>query len=303
MQWQVFRGSDAVRRDLLSGKQLRGAAWMRVHHDVYADSRLDRDHALACRAFGLRLPVSAVFAGPSAAHLHGVEHAAGFADDVHVIVPPETGVRSRPAMRVHAIELESDEWEAINGLRRTTPMRTVWDVACWSELAHAVGILDRLLDDGLVAPDDLTAIAARYEDSPSLGRALRVFELADARSRSHEESHLRIRLVVAGLPPPMARYPVELNSGRVLHPGVAWPDFRVAVELDERSPTNDERPLNDERPSTNDGDPEILRRYQRSQLIAAGWDVLHVTGQQLQRDFTTFVTDVRKALLGRGWLP
>jgi len=289
LQWQVFRGSDAVRRELLSWSQLRGAGWIHVGHDVYADSRIERDHALACRAVGLRLPVSAVFAGPSAAHLHGIERAAGYDDEVHVIVPGELRLRSRPALRIHNIDLESDEWDAINGLRRTTPVRTAWDVACWAELTHAVGILDRLLQSGLVGPEDLADLAERNDGNHCRGRALRVFELTDARSRSHAESHLRIRLVTAGLPRPVARFPVGLNSGRVLHPEVAWPDFRVAVELDSGCPKDEEA--------------AVLYRFQRGQLIAAGWVVLQVTVQQVHRDFTTFVTDVRKALLGRGWRP
>jgi hypothetical protein len=44
---------------------------------LYADARLERDHELYCRAAALRLPHSVVFAGPSAAHLDGVRHAAG----------------------------------------------------------------------------------------------------------------------------------------------------------------------------------------------------------------------------------
>lgn len=87
LAWQVFRGSDAVRRGLLTRHQLRGASWVRLLHDVYADARLDRDHGLACRAAVLRLPPEAAIAGPSAAYLLGVDHAASFTDDVHVLVP------------------------------------------------------------------------------------------------------------------------------------------------------------------------------------------------------------------------
>ncbi len=85
---RVFRGREAVRHGLITPDHLRSRAWIRLRHDVYADARLARDHELACRAALARLRPTAVLAGPSAAFLHGVEHAAGYEDDVHVITPP-----------------------------------------------------------------------------------------------------------------------------------------------------------------------------------------------------------------------
>ncbi|MGC4786979.1 hypothetical protein ACLQ22_03905 [Micromonospora sp. DT178] len=102
LAWQVFRGSDAIRQGLVTEHQLRSSAWLRLRHDVYADARLDRDHALACRAAALRLPPEAVVAGPSAAYLHGVEHAASFADDVHVLVPRTMRLGPQRGLRVHS---------------------------------------------------------------------------------------------------------------------------------------------------------------------------------------------------------
>jgi hypothetical protein len=296
LQWQVFRGSDAVRRDLVSVNQLRSTAWVRVRHDVYADSRIRLDHALACRATALRLPVSAVFAGPSAAYLHGVEHAAGYNDDVHAILPPELRPRSSQGLRIHATEIEADEVEALDGLRRTTPARTVWDVACWAELTHAVSIVDRLLRRGQVSRADLDEVVERHATHLSRSRAQRVVDLSDPRARSAAESRLRIRLVTAGLPRPVARHPVELGDGRVLHPELAWPRFQVAVEIDSRCTGERCRCLDDV-------DPELTRHHSRRQMTAIGWTVLPVTPHQMRRDFADFVTSVRLALLDRGWRP
>ncbi|MEH0969726.1 hypothetical protein V6U77_01105 [Micromonospora sp. CPCC 205546] len=103
LAWQVFRGSDAIRQGLVTEHQLRSSAWLRLRHDVYADARLARDHALACRAAVLRLPPEALVAGPSAAYLHGVEHAASFADDVHVLVPRAMRLGPQRGLRVHSV--------------------------------------------------------------------------------------------------------------------------------------------------------------------------------------------------------
>jgi hypothetical protein len=99
LAWQVFRGADAISAGRLTPNALRSLAWTRLRYGVYADSRLAADHALACRAVALRLPPGAVIAGRSAAFLHGVDHAASFSDDVHVIMPPPGRLGSRRGLR------------------------------------------------------------------------------------------------------------------------------------------------------------------------------------------------------------
>jgi very-short-patch-repair endonuclease len=75
----------------------------------------------------------------------------------------------------------------------------------------------------------------------------------------------------------------------VLHPDLAWPEFRVAVEYDGHW----------------HGDPDQLHRDRRrlNQLVAAGWLVLHVTSRRLNLDFPSVLREVRTALVSRGWRP
>ncbi|WP_416902154.1 endonuclease domain-containing protein [Micromonospora echinospora] len=116
---------------------------------------------------------------------------------------------------------------------------------------------------------------------------IRVFGLADAGAQSPPESHLRVRLVLAGLPRPVTQHPVRVPSGLVLHPDLAWPEFKVAVEYDGRW----------------HADPEQLHRDRRrlNQLVGAGWLVLHVTGRRLRHDFAALLREIRAALASRGW--
>jgi hypothetical protein len=400
---QVFRGSDVVRRGLLTRHQLRGASWLRLRHDVYADARLDRDHALACRAALLRLPPGTLIAGPSAAYLHGVEHAAGFADDVHVLLPLTTRADAQPGIRVHRIRpdvfptradllvadtaTESPSISAsgpdptniastITGqvstssttdrasatspvtarasttcstidrasiasisagrtgnaghharpvptsalatsvrpvtraappvnrragrvgegpiwpgpsawLPRTDPAACAWETAVWADPVRAVGVIDTLLGRGLVSRGTLADMADRNGGRPGGRRASWVFGLADPAAQSPPESHLRVRLVLAGLPRPVAQHPVRLASGLVLHPDLAWPQFRVAVEYD----------------GTWHADADQLHRDRQrlNQFVGAGWLVLHVTSRRLHRDFAAVVREVRAALIAQGW--
>ncbi|HEX5543749.1 MAG TPA: hypothetical protein VFX60_19700 [Micromonospora sp.] len=289
LAWQVFRGSDVVSRGLLTRHQLRSSAWVRLRHDVYADARLERDHELACRAAALRLPSSAVLAGPSTAYLLGVEHAAQFADDVHVIVPTKARIGTQQALRIRTTELDPVDITVSGGLARTSAERTAWDVANWCDTTTAAAIIDTLLGWALVTPETLLAVLDRYADRPGNPRAQAAFRLADGRAQSPPESVLRVRLVLAGLPPPVPQYPIRLGSRLVLHPDLAWPEFKVAVEYD----------------GYWHGDPDQLHRDRRrlNQLVADGWLVLHVTSRRLNRDFPAVLREVRAALISRGWRP
>ncbi|MFD2766606.1 endonuclease domain-containing protein [Micromonospora eburnea] len=152
---------------------------------------------------------------------------------------------------------------------------------------RAVGIVDALLGRGLTTPAALAEIGDRNAERPGGRRARWVFGLADPRAGSPAESALRVRLVLAGLPRPLAQHPVRLLSGLVLHPDLSWPEFRVAVEYDGQW----------------HADPDQLHRDRRrlNQLVTAGWLVLHVTSRRLHHEFSAVIREVHAALASRGW--
>lgn len=288
LQWRVFRGTDAVARNLLTDNQLRSSAWVRVRHNVYADARLDHDHRLACTATGIWLPDGAAIAGPSAAYLYGVEHAASYADDVHVLTAPDRRVEPMSGVRVHHHPVSDDEIVSVDGTTRTTPSRTAWDVAVWLDLIPAVAIVDGLLALNLVDLGGLRGLAESRRGQRGARRAARVFDLADGRAQSPPESVLRVRLVLAGLPRPEPQHPVALANGSVYHPDLPWPEYRVAAEYDGEW----------------HGAPDQLHRDRRrlNQLVAAGWIMLHATKQHLTpQGFAGFARQARAALRTRGW--
>ncbi|WP_433313840.1 endonuclease domain-containing protein [Micromonospora sp. CA-269861] len=170
---------------------------------------------------------------------------------------------------------------------RSDPGRAAWETAVWLDPVRAVAIVDSLLGQGLADRDTLATLAARNADRPGGRRARWVFDLADGGAESPPESHLRVRLVLAGLPRPAVQHPVRLPSGVVLHPDLAWPQYRVAVEYDGKWHS----------------DPEQLHRDRRrlNQLVAAGWLVLHVTSRRLHGEFPAVLREVRDALVSRGW--
>jgi hypothetical protein len=283
LQWQVFRGSEAVRQGLLTPHRLRNTCWIMVRPDIYADSRLERDHALACHAVALKLPSDAVFAGPSAAYLMGVEHAAEYADDVHVIVPTKRIPLLQTGLRAHGIDLASGEIVGAGDLRRTTAIRTAWDVAQWLPIVPAVTVIDGMLAHAGLELATFDAVIRAREGQRGWRLAHRAASLADGGAQSPPESRLRVKLVLAGFPRPVTQHPVPLPGGLVLHPDLAWPAYRVAVEYDGRWHGGDDR--------------LDLDRDRLNELLRAGWQVIHVTSRGLHRNFPKIVADVRAALL------
>jgi hypothetical protein len=262
---QVFRGSEALHQGLLTLDELRSSAWTRIRHDVYADARLDHDHELACRGALARLPPTTVVAGPSAAFLHGVDHAATYTDEVHVITPTSVRVGAQLRLRVHHLDLRPDEIIG-RGIRVTSATRTAWDVARWLRPIDAVPVLDTLLARELTTPAALARQVSRLTGR-GWRRAERVFGLADGGAQSPTESRLRVHILLSGLPRPVTQCPVRVSAALVLHPDLGWPEWQVAVEYDGSWHANAEQLHRD--------------RQRLNKLVAAGWTVLHVTGRRL----------------------
>ncbi|MEV4416644.1 hypothetical protein [Catellatospora sp. NPDC049609] len=288
LAWQVFRGSDALRDGLLTFEQLRGENWKSLGYDLFADSRLEHDHELRCRALALVLPERAYFAGPSAAYLFGVAHAASFADRAHLVVPAGARLNQRQHAAVHRMLLADDEVETHRGFPVTRPSRTCWDLALWLDLVPAVMIIDALLRAKLVTAEELGELARARFGRHGSARAAKAFGLADGRAESPQETRLRLGLVRNGLPRPEPQFPVPVG-GRVLHPDLAWPEYKVAIEYDGEwhdSP-----------------DQFHLDRKRLNLLVADGWIVLHVTSRRLRTDFPGVLREVKTALTSRGWRP
>lgn len=292
LEWRVFRGSTAVEAGLLSENGLRTKGWIRVRHNVYADSRLERDHALACRATLIRLPGdAAVLAGPSAAYVHGIHDAAGPDDPVHVILLRERRAGSQSGTRLHRCRLDASDVQGgqlvgdgtVGGeVPVTTPARTAWDVAVWLPLSEAVAIVDALLFRKAVTPAELSEITERLAARPGGRRAAHALALCDAHAETRAESLLRVRLFQAGLPLATARHPVGLGN-----PPLSWPDHRVALWCDLRRADPIDQ-LRDE--------AAMLRG-----LVDRSWTVLQAGARRLELDFPDVVREIRGALRANGW--
>jgi very-short-patch-repair endonuclease len=286
LAWQIFRGSAARKEGLLSTKHLRNGQWLRLGYDLYADSRLERNHELRCHAVLRVIPQHTYLAGPSAAFLYGVEHAATFQDAVHLVIPAGTRLSPRRPAIVHRMILSADEHTTHRGFPLTTPLRTCWDLALWLEPIKAVAIIDGLLRIRLVTGNDLDHLVGERLGRHGTSRVAKAFGLADGGAESPAESALRVRLLLRGFPRPSTQFPIHVNGG-VLHPDLAWPEYLVAVEYDGLWHNEAEQFHRD--------------RQRLNQLEAAGWAVVHVTGRRMRSDFGRVVDELKRVLKRRGW--
>lgn len=289
LAYRVFRGDDVLRLGILTRAQLRTSAWVRVRQNVYADSRLYKGHALACRAAVVALPSGAAIAGPSAAFLLGVGHAAGPASDVHVYPPLGARLGHHAGIRTHHARLDVGDLCAGVSVTMTSPLRTAWDLGRWMPPIESVPIIDGLLGIGRASASDLRRYAYDRIGERGARRAITAIDLADARAQSPPESVIRVRLVMAGIPKPVPQLPITVAGGLTLHPDLAWEEYRVALEYDGAWHASHEQLHRD--------------RKRLNLLVGAGWIVLHVTSQRLRTDMTGIVAEVRAALTSRGWRP
>ncbi|MBX7268025.1 hypothetical protein KIF24_19625 [Micromonospora sp. Llam7] len=285
LRGRVFRGSCAVARGLLTRGELRSRAWRPIFRDVYADAQLTISHRTRCQAAARWvLPPGSAIAGRSAAALFG----AGFigdAEPLDVLVP--AGQRFGPVagLAVHTGEVAEVDVLSHAGMPVTTPLRTCWDLAQWLSVEEAVVVVDRLLGLRLLQSDQLRELAHRRHGARGWKRMLRVAQLADPGAESAQESRLRVRIVLAGVPQPVTQFVLQRDGRFIARVDLAWPELRIAVEYD----------------GLWHDDPEQFHRDRRrlNRLLGEDWIVLHVTAQRLRQDFNGFLAELRQAIRTR----
>jgi G:T-mismatch repair DNA endonuclease (very short patch repair protein) len=264
LKGRVFRGTDVVAKGLLTGKQLRSSAWVRLRQDVYADAELPVDHRLLVSAVGLSLPGGGGFAGRSAAVLWGVKDVATTAHPVEVVLPPGRRWNAGPGVRVRSLRpgqllVSRGKWPC------TGRIDTALDLLRWSSgnTDDAVIMLDRLVHVGLVSLFDVREAVERLPPCRGSGRTRRAARLADGQAESPPETRLRLVMMRAGLPMPVAQFRVFDDDGLIGRVDFAYPDLKIAIEYD----------------GAWHGEPGLFSRDRTrlNRLRAAGWTVLHVT--------------------------
>jgi very-short-patch-repair endonuclease len=281
--WQLLAlglGSAAIRNRVAAGRLHR------IHQGVYAVGRPDVTIKGKWMAAVLACGDGAVLSHQSAATLHGVLKA--LSGRIHITVP-RTRTVARPGIRVHRstclapqdrIEVDGIACTSVPatllGVATTTP-RNVLESAC--NQAEMAGVLDMRLIEELLERRRTHPGAAR------LRAALEVDGLGLDRTKSRLERRFLQLARATGLPAPAINAWMPI-PGEEMQCDFVWHRERVVVEVDAWETHGTRKAFRGDR--------------RRDRLLRShGWEVVRVTGYDLDLEADEVVADVR-ILLERG---
>jgi len=269
-------------------RRLAAGRLARLHHGVYAVGH----RALA---FGAPQQAALLAAGSDAALAHRSAAAwlgmlGRWDGRIHVVVPTQDG-RRIPGVAVHrCASLRAQDVVVHDGLRCTTPARTLVDLAASAPqgLPRALTEAQRLhLDVGPAL--ELLAREPGRRGAQRLARALADFDPRTAATRSVLEVRFLAAMRAAGLPAPQVNVVVDAGPLRP-EADFLWPAERLAVEVDGRA-------FHD-LVATAEAD-----RRRDNALALAGFLVLRFTWRRLDADPRGVVAEVAAALRRRARTP
>ncbi len=123
-----------------------------------------------------------------------------------------------------------------DGIVTTSPCRTAFDLVSIIGLDRTESIVEQLLDERKCTLPGLRRVAAQMRAQGRAGSAA-FTEVLDRRPAWARpvDSDLELRLVKAlmsrGVAEPVRQHPIELPGGKIVHPDLAWPAQRFAVEV------------------------------------------------------------------------
>lgn len=194
---------DEARAAGLTASSLRSKSWYRLGRGLYCWREITVDPWRYLRTVQQLLRV-AVFGGRTAAWLHGTQHVDPF-DPIEVIMPPNSGVRTRRGPQVRRTKLGPTDVVEVRHIRATGVDRTLADLCPRLAGVDALALLDSALRLSLIDASTL------MRSSSAVVRALA--PLAEP-AESSMETRLRWLLLQAGLPRPQVQAPIPEAHAR-----------------------------------------------------------------------------------------
>jgi len=258
---------------------LKGKTWRRIDVELYSWAELREDRGLLLKAWQRVLPAEAVFAGPTAAWLFGLDVVP--TDPVEIVVPPGSGIRSRNGLSVLRHEIPPHEVVSVRGMRATALRRTLARLCLLGPPVEALAAIDMAVRLGLTDAAALCRYANASNGHAGAGR-LRTLSLLAAPAESPTETRLRWLLIQAGLPRPEVQ--TNLRDGAARFVGRAdlyYPEAQLVLEYD--GGNHRERLVEDDR--------------RQNLLINAGFRLLRFTAADIHKRPEVLVAQVQAALM------
>jgi hypothetical protein len=222
---------ETARRAGLAPWQLEGSSWRPITHGIYVWAGLPPSPILDLAAARLRLPPSAVFSGLTAAWLHGLDVEP--CDPIDVTVPPNAGVSSRVGLALRRNVLAPWDVTTRRGFDATTIERSLADLSLTLEIAEVIVVADAATHVGLTTVEKLSSTAHRLAFRLGPAKLRRVIDLVEPAAESPMESRLRMIIVLAGLPRPVAQHDVVgRNRELIARLDLYYPEKKLGIEYD-----------------------------------------------------------------------
>jgi very-short-patch-repair endonuclease len=258
---------------------LTSKAWRRLGAELYCLADLSEDPWRLLSAWQRSLPAGAVFTGATAAWLFGLDLEPS--DPVEIVVPPESGIRSRVGLSVRRCELPSTEVVSIRGLRATTLPCTLAAICSQWPAVEALVAIDMAVCAGLTDPIALGRYAEAASRRHGAGR-LRSLAAVAAPAESPMETRLRWLLIRAGLPRPEVQTNLHDGKGRFIgRADLYYPAAKLILEYD--GGNHRERLVEDDR--------------RQNLLIDAGFRLLRFTATDVHNRQEVIEAQVRGSLI------
>jgi hypothetical protein len=278
---EIFTVRDALAAGLTPG-QLRSSRLHTPFHGVRTSAVLDASLANRCRALQALLPLGSAFGRIAAALTYGwwLPPRASAAP-LDVTVPDGFQIR-RPGVRCHRSALSAEDLVERSGLRLTSPVRTILDLASDLPLIDLVVVMDAALSKRACTLDSLEGQAERA-GVRGIKTYRRALPLCDGRSESPMETLQRLVFVLSGLPAPIPQVKIyDAHEIFVARVDLKAPGVRAVFEYDGADHDNPHRHASD------------VTRWRA--LRAAGFEVFPYTASDLFRSPQKMVVDYQGAL-------
>jgi hypothetical protein len=271
----------------VTAQQLRSGLYRHVFYDVYAPAGLDDSVHVRCAAAALILPRTAVFCGVTAARLYGVPVPDGDMR-VHAMVPAAASTVPRiKQLKVHSYSIPAGQASNLHGRRVIGPERLFLELAASLHRIDLIIAGDHMLRRRLSTRERLNAFLKDCYRRRGVRKARFAMPHLEPRSDSPPETRLRMLLVDAGLPRPVANQDVCNDWGVWLaRPDLSYPAVKIAIEYEGLHHQQDHG--------------QYSRDIERDgRMIDEGWVVIRVNKDGLFRTPRKVVNRVRKALDAR----
>jgi very-short-patch-repair endonuclease len=257
----------------LTWRSLQGKAWRRLGEGLYCWNGLDEDLWQVLRAWQDSLPEGALFAGATAAWIGGLDFNA--IDPVEIVVPRQSGMRSRRGLSVRHCQIPASEAITVRGLRATSLHRSLGDLSRRLPAVEVLVAMDMAIAKGLTNATTLERCAGT--------RKLRSIAALAAPAESPMETRLRWLLIQRGLPRPEVQVDLRDEEDRFLaRADLYYPAARLIVEYD----------------GSNHRDRLVEDNRRQNVLLSAGFQLLRFTAADT-RDRQDVVESLVRGALAR----